>query len=137
MPDDERWALDERRDRSIHRIGSVEDRASRISDGQLAHDRQRLVGPADQPIFRDFSWSVEAFQAWVITGPNGSGKSNIADAILFALGENSPRTLRAAQGRLTGLIYDPKKEADADDAQEDKPAACRVSIQFNDNHLDR
>ena len=26
----------------------------------------------------------------VVTGPNGSGKSNIADAILFALGENSP-----------------------------------------------
>jgi chromosome segregation protein len=47
----------------------------------------------------------------VVTGPNGSGKSNIADAILFALGENSPRTLRAAQGRLTGLIYDPKREA--------------------------
>src|SRR5712692_5887805 len=47
----------------------------------------------------------------VVTGPNGSGKSNIADAILFALGENSPRTLRAAQGRLSGLIYDPKREA--------------------------
>src|SRR6202041_2198110 len=46
----------------------------------------------------------------VVTGPNGSGKSNIADAILFALGENSPRILRAAQGRLTGLIYDPKRE---------------------------
>jgi len=50
----------------------------------------------------------------VVTGPNGSGKSNIADAILFALGENSPRTLRAAQGRLTGLIYDPKREAAAE-----------------------
>src|SRR5271170_817707 len=47
----------------------------------------------------------------VVTGPNGSGKSNIADAILFALGENSPRILRAAQGRLSGLIYDPKREA--------------------------
>ncbi len=67
----------------------------------------------------------------VVTGPNGSGKSNIADAMLFALGENSPRTLRAAQGRLTGLIYDPKKEVDASGVPEDKPAACRVSIQFD------
>ena len=65
-------------------------------------------------------------------GPNGSGKSNIADAILFALGENSPRTLRAAQGRLTGLIYDPKKEADAaGGTHEEKPPSCRVSIQFD------
>jgi len=38
-----------------------------------------------------------------ITGPNGSGKSNIGDAILFVLGPNSPRALRA--GRLTDLIF--------------------------------
>jgi chromosome segregation protein len=84
----------------------------------------------------------------VVTGPNGSGKSNIADAILFALGENSPRTLRAAQGRLTGLIYDPKREAaeaahqaragegqpaDASRAfpAEERPASCRVSLQID------
>jgi chromosome segregation protein len=67
----------------------------------------------------------------VVTGPNGSGKSNIADAILFALGENSPRTLRAAQGRLTGLIYDPKKETDSSGGHEEKPASCRVSVQFD------
>src|SRR2546426_676327 len=48
----------------------------------------------------------------VITGPNGSGKSNIADAILFAIGENSPKQLRAANGKLSGVIYDPKKVAD-------------------------
>ena len=29
-----------------------------------------------------------------VTGPNGSGKSNILDAIIFALGENSPKALR-------------------------------------------
>jgi chromosome segregation protein len=31
----------------------------------------------------------------VIIGPNGSGKSNIADAVLWALGEQSPSVLRA------------------------------------------
>ncbi len=83
----------------------------------------------------------------VVTGPNGSGKSNIADAILFALGENSPRTLRAAQGRLTGLIYDPKREAEAARhapggegepaaanrafPTEERPASCRVSLQVD------
>ncbi|MDG6977847.1 MAG: chromosome segregation protein SMC [Nitrososphaerota archaeon] len=85
----------------------------------------------------------------VVTGPNGSGKSNIADAILFALGENSPRVLRAAQGRLTGLIYDPKREAvearrAAEGAEggagegaarsfspEDRPTSCKVSLQID------
>jgi len=68
----------------------------------------------------------------VVTGPNGSGKSNIADAILFALGENSPKTLRAAQGRLTGLVYDPKREAESDGSYaEERPTSCRVSIQID------
>src|SRR5271169_5699266 len=66
----------------------------------------------------------------VVTGPNGSGKSNIADAILFALGENSPRILRAAQGRLSGLIYDPKKE-EGGSYTEDRPTSCRATIQFD------
>ncbi len=30
----------------------------------------------------------------VIIGPNGSGKSNIADAVLWVLGEQSPANLR-------------------------------------------
>ncbi|MDA4133491.1 MAG: AAA family ATPase, partial [Thaumarchaeota archaeon] len=67
----------------------------------------------------------------VVTGPNGSGKSNIADAILFALGENSPRILRAAQGRLSGLIYDPKKEGEAASFAEERPTSCRATIQFD------
>jgi chromosome segregation protein len=66
----------------------------------------------------------------VITGPNGSGKSNIADAILFAIGENSPKALRAANGRLTGLIYDPRKEDDAARAGQ-RQAGCRVSVQLD------
>ena len=70
----------------------------------------------------------------VVTGPNGSGKSNIADAILFALGENSPRILRAAQGRLSGLVYDPKKE-EGGSYDEERPTSCRATLQFD--NLDR
>ncbi|HET7542561.1 MAG TPA: ATP-binding cassette domain-containing protein [Polyangiaceae bacterium] len=43
------------------------------------------IGPASQPIFRDFSWRVEPFQSWVITGENGSGKSAIAQALAGTL----------------------------------------------------
>ena len=38
-----------------------------------------------------------------IAGANGSGKSNIMDAVLFALGEKSLKSLRAA--RLTDLVH--------------------------------
>jgi len=64
----------------------------------------------------------------VITGPNGSGKSNIADAIMFAIGENSPKSLRAASGRLSGLIYDPRNE---DLPGSGKQSTCRVTVQFD------
>jgi chromosome segregation protein len=66
----------------------------------------------------------------VITGPNGSGKSNIADAIMFAIGENSPKQLRAGTGKLTGLIYDPKKEDPSGGA---RPNSCRVTLQFDNS----
>jgi chromosome segregation protein len=65
----------------------------------------------------------------VITGPNGSGKSNLADAIAFAIGENSPKALRAANGRLSGLIYDPR----SDDATSPNPTSCRVTLQFDNS----
>ncbi len=66
----------------------------------------------------------------VITGPNGSGKSNLADAITFAIGENSPRALRAANNRLSGLIYTPKAE---DGAAGSRPTTCRVTLQFDNS----
>jgi chromosome segregation protein len=59
-----------------------------------------------------------------ITGPNGSGKSNLIDAILFALGENSARTLRVSN--LSSLIYDGSVE-------EQKPSSARVSLQFDNS----
>jgi len=69
----------------------------------------------------------------VITGPNGSGKSNIADAIMFAIGENSPKALRAANGRLSGLIYDARTDegSEGNVAGSGKLTACRVSVQFD------
>src|SRR5712692_4029234 len=69
----------------------------------------------------------------VITGPNGSGKSNIADAILFAIGENSPKHLRAANGKISGVIYDPKKEEGDLGRIEERPGSCRVSLQFDNS----
>ena len=64
----------------------------------------------------------------VITGPNGSGKSNLADAISFAIGENSPRALRAANNRLSGLIFTPKSD---DTPGTGKPTSCRVTLQLD------
>ncbi len=59
-----------------------------------------------------------------ITGPNGSGKSNIMDAIIFCLGQNSPRKLRV--NRLTSLIYDGGSSAL-------RPQNIRVSITFDNS----
>ena len=39
-----------------------------------------------------------------ISGPNGSGKSNILDAIIFAMGENRPKTMRV--DKLRSLMHD-------------------------------
>src|SRR2546427_9657342 len=66
----------------------------------------------------------------VITGPNGSGKSNIADAMLVAIGENSPKQLRAANGKRSGVISDPKKE-DGDSGTTttaERANSCRVTL---------
>lgn len=39
----------------------------------------------------------------VVAGPNGSGKSNVVDALVWVLGEQSPRTLRI--GRVQDVIF--------------------------------
>lgn len=49
--------------------------------------------------FKSFGCPVEfGFEPGitVVVGPNGSGKSNIADAVVWAMGEQSPSALRGA-----------------------------------------
>ncbi|MFA5364982.1 MAG: AAA family ATPase [Candidatus Bathyarchaeia archaeon] len=65
-----------------------------------------------------------------ITGPNGSGKTNIADAVLFALGELSSRRMRAAS--LSKLIYHGYPDLKVKEA-----TTAKVVLQFDnsDNRL--
>ncbi|MDQ4101571.1 MAG: chromosome segregation protein SMC, partial [Thermoproteota archaeon] len=55
-----------------------------------------------------------------ITGPNGSGKSNILDAIMFAIGENSPKSLRV--DKFQSLFHD---------SQNSNHRLIRVSLTFD------
>jgi chromosome segregation protein len=57
-----------------------------------------------------------------ITGPNGSGKSNILDAIMFAIGENSPKTLRV--DKFQSLFHD---------SQNSNHRLIRVSLTFDNS----
>ncbi|MEK7816837.1 MAG: AAA family ATPase, partial [Actinomycetota bacterium] len=52
--------------------------------------------------FKSFGRPVElAFEPGitVVVGPNGSGKSNIADAVMWVMGEQSPTAIRGANMR--------------------------------------
>jgi len=60
-----------------------------------------------------------------ISGPNGSGKSNILDAIIFALGENRPKIMRA--DKLRSLIHDIEGVARRG------PKMTRVSVHFDNS----
>lgn len=55
-----------------------------------------------------------------VTGPNGSGKSNVLDAIMFSLGENSPKALRV--DKFQSLFHDSYGRANK---------LVRVSITFD------
>ena len=58
-----------------------------------------------------------------VTGPNGSGKSNVLDAIMFALGENSPKVLRV--DKFQSLFHD---------TQNKSHKLVRVSITFDNQN---
>lgn len=58
----------------------------------------KSFGPRKQTIRLDKGLTV-------MTGPNGGGKSNLFDAVRFALGELSPRSLRV--GRFSELVHNP------------------------------
>jgi len=61
-----------------------------------------------------------------ITGPNGSGKTNIADAVLFGLGELSARRMRAAS--LSKLVYHGYPDLNVKKAK-----TAKVVIQFDNS----
>src|SRR5512142_3530128 len=75
--------------------------------------------------FKSFSDRAElSFDQGVtaIVGPNGCGKSNVADAILWALGEQSAKSLRG--DRMEDVIFN------GSDAR--KPtAAAEVKLKFS------
>ena len=59
-----------------------------------------------------------------ISGPNGSGKSNILDAVIFAMGENRPKTMRV--DKLRSLIHDIEGARRG-------PKMARVSVHFDNS----
>jgi chromosome segregation protein len=62
--------------------------------------------------FKSFRGGTVAFEAGfnTVVGPNGSGKSNIIDALLFAFGENSLKSMRVK--KTPDLIFGSQKMAE-------------------------
>ena len=58
-----------------------------------------------------------------VTGPNGSGKTNVLDAIMFAIGENSPKALRV--DKFQSLFHD---------SQHKSHRLIRVSLTFDNGN---
>ncbi len=63
----------------------------------------------------------------VIVGPNGSGKSNVADAVLWVLGEQSPRNLRGT--KMEDVIF-------AGSATRQAQNMAEVSLSFDNRNGD-
>ena len=74
-----------------------------------------------------------------IVGPNGSGKSNITDAVLFALGEQSPGVLRA--GAMGDVIFSGSETLPAASAAEVTlvldNAEGRISLPYREVSISR
>ncbi len=81
--------------------------------------------------FRSFGYKTAALELQPglvsIAGPNGSGKSTILDAIIFALGENKPKNIRAT--RMSKLL------ADSDRRHGPKIAKCSVYFDNSDKKI--
>lgn len=43
----------------------------------ICFERVTFAYPGQPPLFRDFSWQVEAGEAWAVIGPSGCGKSTL------------------------------------------------------------
>ena len=72
----------------------------------------------------DFTRGITA-----VVGPNGSGKSNILDAILWVLGEQSYKSIRAAQS--SDIIFSGGKNKRASNFAE-----VSLIIENSDRYLD-